>query len=208
MVIIIRTDRVRDDKVSIAPAAASIFVETFTWIFVGAAIASCLLIVKFQQFRWLQVTAVLLMVGAGIVTWPPIFNWIATKIRPINSKRHSYAVDLRTMITGWIALAIGWTLNGCCLWLVISALPGTNPTNAHLAVTLAAVTLATVGGFVSLIPGGLGVRELVMIPLLGSEFGTVIAVMAAILVRLVWLSAELASSAILYVTEYMIQKGK
>ena len=112
------------------------------------------------------------------------------------------------MITGWIALAIGWTLNGCCLWLVISALPGANPTNAHLAVTLAAVTLATVGGFVSLIPGGLGVRELVMIPLLGSEFGTVIAVMAAILVRLVWLSAELASSAILYVTEYMIQKGK
>ena len=208
MVVIIRTDRVRDDKVSIAPAAASVFVETFTWIFVGAAIASCLLIVKFQQFRWLQVTAVLLMVGAGIVTWPPIFNWIATKIRPINSKRHSYAVDLRTMITGWIALAIGWTLNGCCLWLVISALPGANPTNAHLAVTLAAVTLATVGGFVSLIPGGLGVRELVMIPLLGSEFGTVVAVMAAILVRLVWLSAELASSAILYVTEYMIQKGK
>ena len=143
MVIIIRTDRVRDDKVSIDPAAASVFVETFTWIFVGAAIASCLLIIKFQQFRWLQVAAVLLMIGAGIVTWPPIFNWIATKIRPINSKRHSYAIDLRTMITGWIALAIGWTLNGCCLWLVVSALPGANPTSAHLAVTLAAVTLAT-----------------------------------------------------------------
>ena len=207
MVVIIRTDRVRDDKVSIAPAAASVFVETFTWIFVGSAIASCLLIIKFQQFRGLQIAAVLLMIGAGIVTWPPIFNWIATKIRPINSKRHNYAIDLRTMATGWIAMAIGWILQGYCLWFVVSALPGANPTGAQFAVTLAAVTLATVGGFVSLIPGGLGVRELVMIPLLGSQFGTVVAVIAAILVRLVWLSAELASSAILYGAEYMTQKG-
>lgn len=208
MVIVIRTDRVRDDKVSIAPAAASVFVETFAWIFVGSAIASGLLIVKFQDFRWLQILAVLLMIGAGVVTWPPIFNWLATKIRPINSKRHNYAVDLRTMLTGWVALAFGWLLNGTCLWLVVSALPGANPTTADILVTLAAVTLATVGGFVSLIPGGLGVRELVMIPLLGSQFGTVIAVMAAILVRLVWLSAELVSSAILYVTEHWIEKRR
>ncbi len=43
MVVVIRTDMVRGDQVKTAPAAASVFVETLTWLFVGAAIG-CLLI--------------------------------------------------------------------------------------------------------------------------------------------------------------------
>jgi uncharacterized membrane protein YbhN (UPF0104 family) len=55
-----------------------------------------------------------------------------------------------------------------------------------------------VAGFVSLLPGGIGVRELVMIPLLGARFGSVTAVVAAVVIRLVWLTAELVTSGIIY----------
>ena len=69
---------------------------------------------------------------------------------------------------------------------------------ADYPLTLTCVCLATVAGFVSLLPGGLGVRELVMIPMLGARFGSVTAVVAAVIIRLVWLSAELLTSGIIY----------
>jgi uncharacterized membrane protein YbhN (UPF0104 family) len=50
-----------------------------------------------------------------------------------------------------------------------------------------------------LLPGGLGVRELVMIPLLGTRYGTVTAVLAAVVIRLVWLITELLSTCIIYI---------
>jgi len=55
MVVVIRTDMIRGEGVNTKPAAASVFVETLTWLFTGAAIASLLMIVKFQEHRALQI---------------------------------------------------------------------------------------------------------------------------------------------------------
>ena len=70
----------------------------------------------------------------------------------------------------------------------------------------ASVALAMVGGFLSLIPGGVVVREAVLAELMVPHFevimphlGQVIAVVSALLLRLVWLVAELVISGILYV---------
>ena len=46
MVVVIRTDMIRGQHVNTKPAAASVFVETLTWLFTGAAIASLLMIVE------------------------------------------------------------------------------------------------------------------------------------------------------------------
>jgi uncharacterized membrane protein YbhN (UPF0104 family) len=103
------------------------------------------------------------------------------------------------MSFGWAVMTLGWCLNGFSLWMVLRGFPGAEVTLSDYPLTLACVTLATVAGFVSLLPGGIGVRELVMIPLLGARFGPVTAIVAAVVIRIVWLAAELLTSAIIYV---------
>jgi uncharacterized membrane protein YbhN (UPF0104 family) len=58
------------------------------------------------------------------------------------------------------------------------------------------VSLATVAGFVSLLPGGAGVREAVLIGLMQQAgFSAPSALVAAAVLRIVWLAAELAIAA-------------
>ena len=201
MVVVIRTDLIRGDEVKTGPAAASVFVETLTWIFVGSAIASLLLIFRFRDQFVLQVTAALLTLAAGVLTWPPVFRRIALKVGGVGGRKIVQTFDglnLRTMIFGWGLMTVGWCFNGLSLWLVLRGLPGTGVTLADYPLALACVSLATVAGFVSLLPGGIGVRELVMIPLLGARFGSVNAIVAAVVIRIVWLVAELMTSGMIY----------
>ena len=201
MVVVIRTDLIRGEEVSTAPAAASVFVETLTWIFVGSAIASLLLVFQFREQVVLQVAAAILTIVAGVLTWPAVFRRIAIKLgaaRGRNAEKMFDGLNLATMSYGWAVMTIGWCLNGLSLWLVLMGLPGTEASLADYPLALACVSLATVAGFVSLLPGGIGVRELVMIPLLGARFGTITAIVAAIVIRVVWMAAELATSGIIY----------
>ena len=65
-------------------------------------------------------------------------------------------------------------------------------------VVVASVALATVAGFVvAVLPGGLGVREGVLMVALGPMFGRDLAVVAALALRLVWVAAELLAAAVL-----------
>lgn len=201
MVVVIRTDMIRGEGVRAAPAAASVFVETLTWLFVGAAIASLLLIFQFQDQIVLQIAAGALTLIAGVLTAPAIFRRIAQRLgagRGQDGGDLFAGLNLSTMVYGWCVIALGWCLNGLSLWMVLRGLPDNDVALSDYPLTLAVVTLATVAGFVSLLPGGIGVRELVMIPFLGARFGPVTAVVGAVVIRVVWLSAELLSSAIIY----------
>jgi len=201
MVVVIRTDLIRGDGVKTGPAAASVFVETLTWIFVGSAIASLLLIFRFRDQFVLQLTAGLLTLASGVLTLPPVFRRIALKVGGVGGRKivkTFEGLNFRTMSFGWVLMTLGWCLNGLSLWLVLKGLPDTSVTWAHYPLALACVSLATVAGFVSLLPGGIGVRELVMIPLLGAAFGSVNAIVAAVVIRIVWLAAELMTSGTIY----------
>jgi uncharacterized membrane protein YbhN (UPF0104 family) len=66
------------------------------------------------------------------------------------------------------------------------------------AVGTAAAALSVVVGFLALIPAGLFVREAVILTFLAPTYGEPAALVAAVLVRLVWLLSELLVSAILY----------
>ncbi len=201
MVVVIRTDLIRGEDVRTAPAAASVFVETLTWIFVGSAIASLLLVIQFREQVTLQLTAAILTLIAGVLTWPSVFRRIATKLGVAKGRNAATLFDglnLKTMSFGWTVMTLGWCLNGMSLWFVLKGIPGTEIQFSDYPLTLACVTLASVAGFVSLLPGGIGVRELVLIPLLGARFGSVTAIVAAIVIRIVWLTAELSTSGIIY----------
>jgi uncharacterized membrane protein YbhN (UPF0104 family) len=66
-------------------------------------------------------------------------------------------------------------------------------------VVIASVALATVAGFVvAVLPGGLGVREGVLMSALAPAIGSDQAVIASLLLRLVWVAAELLAAAIVF----------
>ncbi len=63
---------------------------------------------------------------------------------------------------------------------------------------IAAVALATLAGFVvAVLPGGLGVREGVLMSALAPALGQDRSVVAALMLRLVWVAAEVVAAAIL-----------
>ena len=95
---------------------------------------------------------------------------------------------------------------GASLWATVRSI-GVDDTNlwSHLPIYTATTALAVVLGFVSMLPAGVGVRDLVLMQLLApllSEIvpnqGQALALVAAIMLRLVWLVAESLLAAVLY----------
>jgi len=112
-------------------------------------------------------------------------------------------LSFRVLLAGWCGIAVGWVVLGLSLWAVLRGLPLEAARAAEFSnwpLWTVAVALAIILGFVSLIPGGLGVRELVLIPLLAkvAGLGTFVALISAVVLRLVWLLAELILSGLLY----------
>ena len=198
MVVVLRTDRIRSDRVTIGPAIVSVFIETLTWLFTGSIIASVLLFFWFEN-RVLQVIAVSMMVVAGVLTAPPVIRWFAHRLGHVKGKKTGkvmLGLTVRQMAPGWLLLSLGWCLSGLSLWLVLKGLPDLVVSPQDYWLCLACVTLAATAGFVSLLPGGLGVRELVMIPLLSTRFDPAVVVVAVVAIRMVWLISELFSAAV------------
>ncbi len=199
MVIVIRTAEIRRFGVPVSIGATTVFIETLTWISVGAVMGAALVGWLFQD-RWqVGLLAAAAAVLACLPTIPAVMRRLLAVLRiQADATRRWRARDV---LFGWLIFSIGWLLNGCGLWLVLSALPGANITLADYPLCLASISLATVIGFVSLLPVGIGVRELVMAPLLGNRFGLVVAMLAVILLRLVTISSELIAVAIMYLSK-------
>jgi uncharacterized membrane protein YbhN (UPF0104 family) len=205
MVVVLRTAFVRGPKVDTTLAALSVFIETLTMMAVGAFVAGAIIAVRFSDQRGLHVLAWLLMIATGVPTLPPIFRrivgWLKVSKAESDVGRALEGLTFRLMLTGWAACTVGWFLFGLSYWATLRAVP-LGPSVALpwelLPRLTASVTLAVVAGFVSLLPGGLGVRELVLNALMVPEFGEVKALLSAVLLRLAWLVTELGISTILY----------
>lgn len=183
-------------------AAIAVFVETLTYMAVGSFLAAMLLPMIAPDQPMLFGLSIGLMLCAGIPTLPPLFRKIVRilKVKKLDSTidRSLNGLNYKLMIQGWIVSALAWFMNGFSLYWVLKSLPGCEVTMGDLPLLIACSSLAAVAGFLSLLPGGLGVRELVLIPLL-SPFGVGTALVAAILLRIVWMVTELIASVILYI---------
>ena len=204
LVVVLRASLVRGPGTTSTVATIAVFVETLTMMAVGAFLAGAIMAVVFSSERYFQLLALGLMLATGIPTLPPIFRRVVGRLQ--TSK---FAPELRlsldgltygVLLRGWIFYAIGWCFLGASLW---ATLKSTGSDVAGLADSLARLTatsaLAVVAGFLSLIPGGLGVREVILDRLLAPEFGVTQAIVATILLRLTWLMTELVISITLYV---------
>lgn len=106
----------------------------------------------------------------------------------------------RLLLLGTLSFIPAWFLHGLSLGCVIIATGGEASWSASL-MWMGVVSGATSIGFLVLFaPGGLGVREGLIIAALAPTLGKPQAIVIATLMRIVWFTTELVSSGILYAT--------
>lgn len=206
LVVVIRCDRVVSSRVDRSVAVVGVFIETLGMMAVGGILASLLLIAGYgstHESGWLTLLAVGLAVGSGVGASPPMFRFV---LRYLIKRREIFtlgeAIDGLSwsfFIKGWLLAAVGWLFFSGSMVFLLHALPA-NESGPILAPgnypqVVVAVSLSIVAGFVSLLPGGAGVRELVISATLAPLIGPVLAMISAISLRILWLLCELGAAA-------------
>ena len=211
MVVVLRAGLLQPGGARVSVAAAAVFFETLTMMAVGAFWAAAILAIWFRGHWMYCVGAIGLMLAAGIPTLPPLFRRLAKLARVAKSDPETQkkldAIGYGTLATGWVMMTICWGMLALSFWATLKAM-GIDGLEllTDFPRYVASVSLAMVAGFLSLIPGGLFVRDGILAELIEPYFQTlatplpadVSAGLSAILLRIVWLVAELAISGIVY----------
>ena len=203
MVVVLRTGGLQ--QANSAVTAISVFAETLAMMAVGAFVAAGIIATQFADKTAFLLAAVVLMIMAGVPTFPPVFRFIVLTLKvdkvdeAVRRSLDKYTWNL--VISGWALSLIGWLMMAFSLYAVLQAFPVASSAQSSLFAAyprmLAAVSLAVVAGFLSLLPGGVGVRELVFNELLNQPYGSVVAMICPVLVRLTWLFSELLVAGVL-----------
>jgi len=223
MVVLLRAGLIRGPGVETGPVVAAIFYETLSTMAIGSLLGTVLLFFL-DPIPWKIVLIGLGMsLGTGLPTVPLVFNVLLHVLRKDRDKEAAQSsingeskeiepaakLTFRKLAPGWPGLVIGWILAGLSLWACTRAMFPDAPGPAEgLVLYISAVTLSVVAGFVSMLPGGVGVREVVLLTILAPELGAAVAVGSAILLRLTWLVAELVLAAVLYFSGERLQLRK
>lgn len=214
MVVVLRTVAMKQAGADSGPVAVSVFVETITMMATGAAIGAGLLATgnsNFGEDRWLIAIAVGVAIACAAVTSPRCLRWVLNKIgskkksaQPAREKLKS--LDLKTTLLGWLLASTTWVGLSLSLWLAALGC-GFQPGSwfATWQTFLLAATLPVALGFVSLLPGGLLVRDGLMLKLLTPVLGSAGALATAAAARLIWVASELAVYGIMKVTAKLLR---
>jgi len=104
------------------------------------------------------------------------------------------ALSYRLLGAGLLLSLTGWVLLGLSQVAVVRAVAPAGLAPGLWPVVVAGVALATVAGFVvAVLPGGLGVREGVLMATLAPAVGEDTAVVSALALRLTWVAAEVVA---------------
>lgn len=154
-----------------------------------------------------------LAAGIGIPILPPVFNWIVHHISlPFrDAGTEAPRVPWRALPEGFLLTSFCWWGMGASVWAVLHNVLDRPPAlSFELWARLTAyMALAYVAGFIILIvPSGLGVREffltLFLAPEISARLGDdsgdarALAILAVLLLRLVWTAAEVLVTALVY----------
>ncbi|QDV64725.1 lysylphosphatidylglycerol synthase domain-containing protein [Crateriforma conspicua] len=212
MVVVLRADVMRRQGVAVVPAGIAVFIETLLMMAVGGTVGG-LIICFLPAPAWMRWSALVVAAVATLPTVPPILNRVVDRVarsrsaggdNPSNPLNHW---DAGLFIAGWGYSLLAWIGIAAAFTLLVAAIPhGASDSDsagwlessatvdlAGLALASAAsISLAMVIGFASLIPGGAGVRELVLTTLLAPLVGPAAALLSAIAARVVFLVVECA----------------
>jgi uncharacterized membrane protein YbhN (UPF0104 family) len=215
MVIILRLGALKDYDFKKMATAITIFMETLTMMAVGGALAATCLIVLNLDWK-LTLLAVGLLFSMLLPTLPPVLRMIISKLqRGVSSetlREWTSRIHVGLVLQGWVAMTITWLLFGLSLLCILRGLPVAEPMEIDwlrlMLSALGACALAVVLGFVSLLPGGAGVREVVLSTILAPVVGPTAALCAAIWLRITWLATELAVVAIIAALRFLQRRGR
>jgi len=212
MVIFLRRVLLRSHKVENTVVAASVFFETFTLLAVGSAISTLVLLIWHTSQTMLIALAAGSIVLLGAPTVPALFEFLlrmlgVTRLNPTAGRKFRQ-VSWNMLFSSWLIISVGWLLQGASLWAALRGLGATDAGPLHeLSLHTTAVALSVVAGFLSQIPGGLAVREWVSAQLIQPVYGESMAIVSAIIYRLVLVVSELGISIILYVAGWRRMPG-
>jgi uncharacterized membrane protein YbhN (UPF0104 family) len=197
MVVVMRAGLVAPYGARTATAAFATLYETLTMMAAGGLIAAVGFAVPPPQRGALVLGALLGVAFLGIVD-PLVFPRLSRLISLPFPGVGPEALPRMTrglLAEGLLWSSAGWILLGLSQVAVVRAVdPAGVPAALWPAVT-AGVALATVAGFaVAVLPGGLGVREGVLMTVLSPALGADTAVIAALGLRLTWVIGELLAA--------------
>ncbi|MEM6365612.1 MAG: lysylphosphatidylglycerol synthase transmembrane domain-containing protein [Planctomycetota bacterium] len=194
MVVAMRAEQLTTHGVSMATAVIAVFIETLLMMAVGASLAGTL-VFWLPVPSWVAWTSLLGGLAVCVPTVPPLMQRILRRfqIGVADGKPVDSMVSWRFFLLGWCGQILAWLLIGSALTCLMFCLPMPMLTSS-IAVAwmagVAAIALAMVAGFASLLPGGAGVRELALTMVLSPVVGVSGALLAAILARLLFIVVE------------------
>ncbi|MFN4257716.1 MAG: lysylphosphatidylglycerol synthase domain-containing protein [Gemmataceae bacterium] len=207
--LVLRCSLARRAGANVGIAALTATYETLTTMAAGALLAVVLFTLQAREDGSLWKAGGLLAL-AGIPILPGVFNRLVRKLSaPFREPTAEELPSLKmTTLIGGLGLAgLGWLVVGLSLWSMIQALsaePAAWSGATWLRYT-AYLALAYVAGYLTLpAPGGLGVRELILQGFLAPELGPELAVVVVLVLRLLWILAELFMAAVLYWLPFVV----
>ncbi len=208
MVVVMRTTAIRGPGVQMPVAAAAVFVESLTMMASGATLSGVLIAVQGEHPGVTRLAAVVALLVA-VPTLPPLFRQLVRLIArgklTASVAQIDEAICWRLFFAGWAWMLLTWTFLGASFAAIVQAVgeaqQAVDPAASGIAagdlvLAAAAMALAIVAGFVSLLPGGAGVREWILAAVLAPRIGPAGALLAAVVARLVFLAVELILAAV------------
>jgi uncharacterized membrane protein YbhN (UPF0104 family) len=212
--IVIRAALIRDAGVPAASAALTVTVESLTYMWAGALLA----IVLFPTLAphlpgWIADVATdplrrgvlmfLVLCGgvAGLVLLVRSYDRLMRMFRgaAADPSPPQSASTVRMSLAGVAVFLAAWWIQGLTLGLTIQAVSPEPVSLADWPFWTATAAVALVGGFLAVFtPGGLGVREGLLMELLSRRLGPHEAVLVAVLMRGVALAGEILIAGALY----------
>ena len=197
MVIVIRAGVLARDGVRPVQATMSVFLETFLMMAVGGAVAG-IVVLWLPVPTWISVMAGGIALVASLPTFPLVLKAVAKRLIKDFAEVADARIGWGLFVAGWAWSSLSWLLIGASFTVLVAAIPGFSGMGADAApgalelylVCTAAMSLAVVIGFASLLPGGAGIRELVVTTVLAVSIGATHAILAAIAARLLFAAVE------------------
>jgi uncharacterized membrane protein YbhN (UPF0104 family) len=143
---------------------------------------------------------------------PPVFSVlprITSKLAPSARRHVDRPIAWRTFFQCLAIGIVAWFFLGVSFWACVKAVAPTTVAVDTIPAMTATFALSFVAGFLSMIPGHLGVREVILLggilPLV--EGSDAIALSATVLSRLITVVVEILMASILYLTLRGRQRG-
>lgn len=183
--------------------------EAISLVAVGALIAllGLALLPAASVIYWLGAVAV---GGVAVAMLQPgLLGRLSAAGKPLAegiTSRELIARLRRQFVRSLPVLVIGWVLVGASTWAAAVSIGVECRTLADVAAITSATALATVLGFVAVImPAGIGVREFVLLHVLGPQFGAGPVLTLCLLARTIWTAADVGMAGALYLVGVILR---